>query len=153
MKDENPHAHLVLYDLWGHGLSSTPLVPHTPGLFHAQIFILLAELGWEKAHIIGYSFGGSTAATFVALHPLRANSVTLLAPAGLLKLSDRTEEERSFIIGGEGVDEQAAADYILDAINGGPLVPAPDWKEKFARGEISGAPIQIVLKPFLCYHV
>jgi pimeloyl-ACP methyl ester carboxylesterase len=113
---------------------------------------LLAKLGWANAHIIGYSFGASTAASFVALHPQHAESVTILAPAGLLKVSNLTEEQQRLTAGGDGVDEQAAEDFILDFINGGPLVLAADWKARFVRGEISGGPIQAVLKTFLYSH-
>jgi hypothetical protein len=35
---------ILLYDLWGHGLSSTPVQPVTPALFHTQILHLINHL-------------------------------------------------------------------------------------------------------------
>lgn len=137
----NPHAHLTLYDLWGHGLSSTPLVPHVPGLFHAQVLRVLAALKWNSAHLIGFSFGGSTVASFSALHPEMVESVTLLAPAGLLRLKDFTAEQQAFIRGGEGVDEDAARKWMFAFT--GELVVEEGWKERFATGDVfAGDPIQ-----------
>lgn len=40
----------------------------------------LTELGVERAHVVGHSFGGSTAAVFALRHPARVASLTLLEP-------------------------------------------------------------------------
>ena len=53
-----PHAHFVLVDLWGHGLSETPIVPHTTSLFLKLLDDLLDHLAWPFAHLVGFSFGG-----------------------------------------------------------------------------------------------
>jgi len=78
----------VIYDLWGYGLSSTPLTAHVPAIFHIQILELLSYLKWSKAHLLGFSGDGAIAATFVALHPQCAESLILAAPAGWKRSRD-----------------------------------------------------------------
>ncbi len=138
----HPRAHVVLYDLWGHGLSSTPLTAHVPALFHTQLLHLLAHLRWDTADLVGYSFGGSVAATFAAHHPELVESVVLVAPGGFLRKTGITEEQRAFLRGGPGIEDQACA-WILDMVNGGPLVVPPDWRERVSRGELVPPAIQI----------
>jgi pimeloyl-ACP methyl ester carboxylesterase len=83
-------------------------------------------MGWAKAHIMGYSFGGVKTATFTALHSQLVESVTLIAPAGLIRSSSFTEEELKFLLSGDGVDEGKARDWILNYVSGNPLVIADD---------------------------
>lgn len=130
-----PHAQCVLVDLWGHGLTDTPIVPHEPALFHGLLEALMVHLGWDDAHLIGYSFGGSTTATFAVAHPERVASMVLVAPAGLLHASDYTDVQNSYLRGGEGLEEKARA-WILEFLEGGQLVVPQDWKERVARGEV-----------------
>jgi pimeloyl-ACP methyl ester carboxylesterase len=143
LQASSPNLHIVLYDLFGHGLSSTPLVPHVPALFHNQIIQLLQHLKWPSAHLLGFSFGGSTVASFTALYPDLVQSLVVVAPAGLVRSATLPEQGISYMKGGAGVDEGAAANWILDFVSGGPLVVSPDWKASFAKGEISGEPIQV----------
>jgi pimeloyl-ACP methyl ester carboxylesterase len=137
-----PHAQCVLFDHWGHGLSDTPIAPHEPALFHALMDALLDQLGWEDAHLIGYSFGGSTTASFAASRPKRVSSMVLVAPAGFIREAAFSELEKSYLRGGDGVDEQAAQAWILDFLEGGPLVVPEDWKESVARGEVVAAAVK-----------
>lgn len=130
-----PHAHCVLVDLWGHGLTETPIAAHEPALFHDLLVALMDQLRWEKAHIVGYSFGGSTTATFAATYPQRVESMVLVAPAGLLRSSQFTELERSYLRGGEGLEDQARA-WVLEFLEGGKLVVPLDWKERVEKGEV-----------------
>ncbi|KAJ5381247.1 uncharacterized protein N7496_003675 [Penicillium cataractarum] len=130
-----PHAQCVLVDLWGHGLTDTPIIPHEPTLFHGLLEALMVQLGWDDAHLIGYSFGGSTTATFAVAHPERVASMVLVAPAGLLHASDYTDVQNSYLRGGEGLEEKARA-WILEFLEGGQLVVPSDWKERVAKGEV-----------------
>ncbi|KAK9312828.1 Alpha/Beta hydrolase protein [Lipomyces starkeyi] len=134
LQASNPNLHILLYDLWGHGLSQTPLVPHVPALFHSQILYLLTHMKWPSAHVVGYSFGGITATSLTAFHPEVVDSLALIAPAGLLRSDTLTQEEGLLMRGGPGVEE-AARDWILNFIEGGPLVVPEDWKERLHRGE------------------
>jgi pimeloyl-ACP methyl ester carboxylesterase len=130
-----PQAHSVLFDHWGHGLTDTPFVAHEPKLFHSLIKALMDRLGWKDAHFVGYSFGGSTTVTFAVAHPERVASIVLVAPAGLMRTSQFNELEQSYLIGGNGNEEQAQS-WILDWLEGGQLIVPSDWKEKVSRGEL-----------------
>ncbi|KAL4969851.1 alpha/beta fold hydrolase [Aspergillus stella-maris] len=130
-----PSTEFVLVDLWGHGQSDTPIAAHVPALFHALILDLLGHLNWPNAHFIGYSFGGSTAASFAAQYPEKVQSLTLVAPAGFFREEQFSELERSYLRGGEGMEE-AAAKWILEFLEGGELVVPADWKKRVERGEV-----------------
>ncbi|OBU00334.1 hypothetical protein VE01_01369 [Pseudogymnoascus verrucosus] len=153
LQASSPNLHIVLYDHFGHGLSSTPLVPHVPALFHDQIIQLLRHLKWPSAHLLGFSFGGSTITSFTALYPDLVQSLVVVAPAGLLRSATLTEEGASYLKGGAGVDEGVATDWIVDFVSGGPLIVSPDWKANFARGEISGEPIQVWEREYHKGHI
>ncbi|KAF5981895.1 dihydrolipoyllysine-residue acetyltransferase component of acetoin cleaving system [Fusarium coicis] len=128
-----PAAHLVLIDLWGHGLSDTPVVPHEASLFHQLIDSLLDHLNWQSAHLVGFSFGGATTVSYVASRPSRVKSFTLVAPAGLLAMSMFTPEEQACL---RGDDDAAAKKCVLNILEGGDLVVPADWKQRVASGEI-----------------
>ncbi|KAH6891509.1 putative valacyclovir hydrolase [Thelonectria olida] len=130
-----PHAHCVLVDLWGHGLTVTPLLPHDPALFHALLEDLIVHLEWTDAHFIGYSFGAATTASFAAAKPDRVASMVLVAPAGFIRKAKFDETERSYLRGGEDL-EVRAVDWVLEFLEGGQLVVPSDWKERVGRGEV-----------------
>lgn len=130
----NPDMHVALYDLWGHGLSSTPLTSHTPAIFHAQIFQVLGQMRWSQAHILGFSFGGTTAMSFAVYNPNIPLSVTLAGSAGLMP-SDIGGPEVTRLLAAEGDDTEAIA-AVQEWLEGGPLVVPEDWKEKMEKGEV-----------------
>ncbi|KAJ5689338.1 hypothetical protein N7462_003730 [Penicillium macrosclerotiorum] len=129
------YTHFVLVDLWGHGLTDTPLKVHNSVLFHGLLEAVTANLKWENAHFLGYSFGGSTAASFAAVHAERVASMVLVAPAGLMRAASFNNLQRSYLHGGEGIEEQAQT-WILEFLEGGQLIVPSDWKEKVKRGEV-----------------
>ncbi|RBR15717.1 hypothetical protein FVER53590_13383 [Fusarium verticillioides] len=126
-------AHLVLIDLWGHGLSDTPVAPHEASLFHELIDNMLDHLSWQSAHLVGFSFGGATTVSYVASRPSRVKSFTLVAPAGLLEMSMFSPEEQACL---QGDDDAAAKKCVLNILEGGDLVVPADWKQRVASGEI-----------------
>jgi len=70
------------YDYYGRGFSDRPDIPYTPDLFDRQMLQLLDSLGWRgPVDIVGLSMGGPVTAGFVARHPDRARSLTLVDPA------------------------------------------------------------------------
>jgi pimeloyl-ACP methyl ester carboxylesterase len=128
-----PGAEFVLVDLWSHGLSSTPVAPHTPSLFHYLIDSVLRALEWGSCHLVGYSFGGATAVSYIASSPQRAKrteSVALIAPAGLWK-PDFLDETKLY-----SPDFSIAKGHVLDLLEGGPLIVPSDWATRIGRGEI-----------------
>ncbi|PTB64962.1 alpha/beta-hydrolase [Trichoderma citrinoviride] len=130
-----PSAKCVLVDLWGHGLTDTPFVPHDAALAHDLLESVMVHIGWEDAHFVGFSLGGSLTASFAAARPERVASLTLVAPAGFVRQGQFDEVQRSYLRGGEGLEVQAKA-WILDFLEGGDLVVPPDWKERVERGEV-----------------
>lgn len=132
---------VVAYDLWGHGCSSTPLAPQTSALFHHQLLELLSDLQWTSAHTIGYSLGGSIVATFAATHPKAVVSLVLVAPAGLVRKSDRSWWDAFIEDGGRG-REWLAQRKIIDAIEGLNAKPQEGWKERLKNGEVDGVAVE-----------
>jgi pimeloyl-ACP methyl ester carboxylesterase len=70
------------YDYYGRGFSDRPDVRYTADLFDRQMLQLLDSLGWKgPVDIVGLSMGGPVTAEFVARHPERVRSLTLIDPA------------------------------------------------------------------------
>ncbi|TGJ88189.1 hypothetical protein E0Z10_g594 [Xylaria hypoxylon] len=134
----DPDAHVVLYDHWGHGLSSTPLVTHTPHIFHSQILQVLGFMQWPSAHILGYSFGASMVTTFAFYNPWAVQSAALLAPAGILPKGLLGERLRELLDDPTG-RESEARDCTFSFLEGGPLIVPTDWQERVQRGEVVAA--------------
>lgn len=128
-----PATHFVLVDLWGHGLSDTPVVPFEQSLFLKLLDALLNELDWLSAHVVGYSFGGALTIGYTVSRPSRMKSFTLVAPAGLIQSSRLTPEQLDYL---RGDDEIAARKWILAWLEGGELIVPADWKERVAKGEV-----------------
>ncbi|KAI1304021.1 alpha/beta-hydrolase [Xylaria venustula] len=131
----DPDAHVVLYDLWGHGLTSTPLVTHAPHIFHAQILQVLGSLGWESAELLGYSFGASMLVLFALYYPWAARSVALVAPAGVIDTVHFGEKLKGLLRDSEGREEEGR-DEVFAFLEGGPLVVPDGWQERVRRGEV-----------------
>ncbi|CAG9949038.1 unnamed protein product [Clonostachys rosea f. rosea IK726] len=134
---------VLIYDNWGHGLSSTPVAPHVPGLFHTQILGLLAHLGWSRAHFLGFSLGGIIAASFAQYHTTVVQSLVLVAPAGLLKKSDLTSWERFLRWGGWGWGwGDLSANSVWDYLGPGPVEEG--WEKKFKEKGLEAIPKEAV---------
>ncbi|KAG8622775.1 hypothetical protein KVT40_009286 [Elsinoe batatas] len=129
-----PDAHFVLLDWWGHGLSSTPVQAHEPSLFISQVESLLSHLSWSSAHVVAFSFGCSAAISFAARSPKRVQSLSLVAPAGLMRSTSWGKEANDILHGGRG--EDATRDWVLDFLEGGKLIVPGDWQERVAKGEV-----------------
>lgn len=145
-------ATLALVDLWGHGLSETPVVPLATGVFAGLVDAVLGELGWKQegvrqgtttatTAVVGYSFGSVVGMEWLAGQASRGekgvHSLTLVAPAGLLKKSWFTDEEQEWLGSGcRRQDEEKAADFVVRVLEGGPLTVPADWRQSVARGEV-----------------
>jgi pimeloyl-ACP methyl ester carboxylesterase len=70
---------LLLYDYWGRGDSDAPDGPYDVDMYMRQASDLVSKLGLQdKAlHVMGYSFGGSTAVHFCHRYPDLAHSLIL----------------------------------------------------------------------------
>ena len=128
------HAHIVLFDLWGHGLSSTPLVAHTPQIFHSQILQVLAHMSWSNAHLVGFSFGGATTATFANYNPGVASSLTLIAPAGLMSRQALSAQLEELLDGNN--KESEAAQGVLEWLGAWHQEVPEGWQEDMRSGRV-----------------
>ncbi|KAN0108492.1 alpha/beta-hydrolase [Hyaloscypha variabilis] len=116
-------SHVVIYDLWGYGLSSTPLTAHVPAIFHIQILELLSYLKWSKAHLLGFSGDGAIAATFRSRdYPWYVKPMTIEGWCGLYWLRRRT---------------------VLGFVLGNANKPKLDWKERLQKGEVDVVAVQL----------
>lgn len=133
----DPSATIILYDHFGHGLTPTPVIPHTPSIFHDVITRLLDHLHWTSAHLVGYSFGGSLLAGYLCYWPERVDSATFVAPAGLLNSTDLDLHGQIMLCGETGEDIEEVRDWVFNEfLEGGALVVPEDWQERVNRGEV-----------------
>ena len=69
------------YDMYGRGKSAYPRTLYDRELYQRQLLELLDALTISTPfHLVGFSFGGATAANFCASHPDRVKSLALIAP-------------------------------------------------------------------------
>jgi pimeloyl-ACP methyl ester carboxylesterase len=69
------------YDMYGKGESAYPLTTYNRDLFQTQLRDLLAGLKIvDPFHLVGFSFGGATAANFAAMNPDKVKSLAFVAP-------------------------------------------------------------------------
>jgi pimeloyl-ACP methyl ester carboxylesterase len=84
---------VMLFDLFGRGYSDTPTdLDHDTRLFSTQILLVLSSssLSWtgqssDRFALIGYSLGAGISAAFASYFPELLNSLTLIAPSGLIR--------------------------------------------------------------------
>ncbi len=74
---------VIAFDARGHGKSDRPHDPKAYGRQQAlDVVRLLDALNMNRAHIVGFSLGGSTVAQLLTLHPERFLTATQVAAAG-----------------------------------------------------------------------
>ncbi|WP_353473366.1 alpha/beta hydrolase [Salipiger sp. H15] len=75
---------VLVYDLYGRGLSDRPRALQTPAFLTRQLHELLAALNLQgPMTLLGYSLGATVAVQFAAEMPERVSRLVLLAPAGI----------------------------------------------------------------------
>ncbi|KAF9276798.1 hypothetical protein BGZ68_009752 [Mortierella alpina] len=84
---ENGHR-VLLYDLYSRGYSVGPPVNHDPLFYVSQLHSLLQHVGWEKCNFVGLSLGGAIVASYAYRFPESVQSITFIAPGGLLLPSE-----------------------------------------------------------------
>jgi 3-oxoadipate enol-lactonase len=95
---------VLMYDQRGLGQTSKPDVPYTMADYADDAAALMDELGWDRAHVVGTSFGGMVAQHVALRHPDRVDRLVLActSPGGaggssydLLELDGLDPVERS----------------------------------------------------------
>lgn len=76
---EQSQYHIVTFDNRGVGGSDSPFQRYTTQLMANDTVSLLNHLGWDKAHVVGFSLGGMIALELASLEPSRVCSLSLLA--------------------------------------------------------------------------
>lgn len=72
-------CHMLAFDARGHGRSEKPEVTPTMADFADDAAALMDAVGWERAHVVGYSFGGMVAQHMALRHPTRIERLVLAA--------------------------------------------------------------------------
>jgi pimeloyl-ACP methyl ester carboxylesterase len=101
---------LLRYDLRGHGRSEKRAGPYTLSDFAADHIALLNELGWESAHVAGFSLGGIIAQALARDYPARIDKLVLISA-----IAGRTEDERAKAQARARALAEGGADTHLDA--------------------------------------
>ncbi len=73
---------VLLYDMRGHGLSSSPPAPYTAALLADDAVALLDALRIDKVHFVGLSLGGIVGQHLGARYPNRLVSLSLCSTVG-----------------------------------------------------------------------
>lgn len=109
---------VVEVDLRGHGGSSKPLSPSSYGRQMAgDVIAVLDALGVEKAHVLGYSYGGLVLGELLVSHPDRLSSAVL---GGCSR--QRPDHPEDLLWSGQLADALEAgkgADWLVEALGGG----------------------------------
>lgn len=71
------HRQVLLYDLRGHGRSSTPASGYRLPRLVEDLDALLSHLGLDHVHLVGHSFGGRVALAYAGLHPEKVRSLVV----------------------------------------------------------------------------
>ena len=72
---------ITTYDLRGHGYSDVPPSGYTTADHASDLRQLLDNLGIQRAHVMGHSFGADIALHFTILFPERVERLVLVEPA------------------------------------------------------------------------
>ncbi|KAG0368399.1 hypothetical protein BGX24_002845 [Mortierella sp. AD032] len=79
---------VLLYDLYSRGYSVGPVVDHDPVFYVTQLHELLKHVGWTQCNFVGLSLGGGIVAAYAHRCPETVQSLSFIAPAGLLSPSE-----------------------------------------------------------------
>ncbi|KAF2653948.1 alpha/beta-hydrolase [Lophiostoma macrostomum CBS 122681] len=108
---------VMLFDLFGRGLSSSPVPSTTPfssALYTSQISLVLqsSPLHWCPITLIGYSLGGAISADFTSYFPDLVSNLILIAPGGLIRTNHISWKSR-LMYGSEGWIPESLIERIV----------------------------------------
>ncbi|KAH8695457.1 5-carboxymethyl-2-hydroxymuconate isomerase [Talaromyces proteolyticus] len=115
--EEGGHR-IILYDLEGHGLTSTR-ASNTATLqtFARDLELLLLAKGISSATIVGWSLGGLIAMYFAQIHPSLVSKLVLLGPGGspLPEPAVKMFTQRAAIVREQGMEASGMAQLVATA--------------------------------------
>lgn len=122
------HFRVIVPDMPGYGRSSTDLDHGDPfGDLAAAIRGLLDELGIEKAHLVGNSYGGAAALRLAMDRPDKVDRLILMGPGGIgttRTLPTKGLQQLLAYYGGSGPSREKLARFIREyLVHDGAAVP------------------------------
>ena len=120
------------YDIRGHGWAAGAPNQATMADNAEDLIAILDELGLEKAHIVGLSYGGAIAQTAAIAHPERIESLALLATTDQSALDTLESRARSGEI--DGMQAQIAPTLSRWFTSG--ALAENGWGVRYARERI-----------------
>lgn len=103
----------ISYDLRGHGKSSAPAPPYSLADLVCDLEALRAELGIDKAHVLGHSLGGMIAPAYARAFPGRVISLGLLSTA-----AGRSADDSASVKAVVATMRQKGIGPVLDTLRG-----------------------------------
>lgn len=100
---------VLAYDLYGHGESGLPPVTPSLTVYAKQLADLMDHIGWDSAHVVGFSLGGMINRRFAMDYADRAISLVILASP-----HERGEEGQA-LVEQRAKDSAAGPGATLDA--------------------------------------
>ncbi|CAN5523680.1 alpha/beta hydrolase [soil metagenome] len=101
----------ISYDLRGHGLSPKPAPPYALDDLVDDLEAMRAELGIERAHVMGHSLGGMIGPAYARKYPGRVMSLGLLSTA-----AGRTADDRAKVKGVVAAMRQKGIAPVLETL-------------------------------------
>jgi pimeloyl-ACP methyl ester carboxylesterase len=121
---------VIAMDCRGHGRSGKPHQPSAYGIEMVNDVIrLLDHLHIQKAHVVGYSMGGSIALKLLETHPDRLLSVVSGASSGFRP----NDEQWDSVLVKELVAGVPLSQAMIEAAPPGTPVPSPEQRAMMAR--------------------
>lgn len=86
----NAGYRVIVYDLWGRGLSDRPRINLNIQIFREQLEQIVNHVGAKTLYLVGSSFGSVIAADFAQQHPEQVDKLIFIGPAGWPSEHDTT---------------------------------------------------------------
>ena len=84
------YYHVVTYDLRGHGNSSQPKEGYGLKSLANDLYHLMEHLEIEKAHLVGYSYGGLVAMKFAASYGHKVGKLAVIDSPDMIDFTEST---------------------------------------------------------------
>lgn len=129
---------VVVYDLWGRGLSDRPRIDLKIEVFRKQLNDLIEFIGSKKVSLIGSSFGCVIASDYTLSYPKKIDKLVFVGPAGWPSEENTPSSminvpilsQTVFHFFGQRILKPKVEDYLYDKEN---FTWAVEYWEKYAN--------------------